>query len=249
MAKLKISHTYTNPDNTTTNVDTYVSPTLISGAHIGGTGGNTNFPGRQMLISYYLSGLQTGYIITQKGDRKFRVNNSSNASTTTATLVNLQSSELSTGNTASILVNVASIAGANLANIGTGDATYSNNRIYAYMTFAAANVTGYATPIVGYQVTGNSGWVTGNATIVAINSSTNVTLALGTAQTVTANTTGRITAVEQFNAKTVNNKFVNDWSNRKWRYRFAAPFDGNTGLLTGQPGWQANTFVQVSSVN
>ena len=249
MAKLKITKEYTNPNGTVTQVDTYVSPTLINGAHYGGTGGETSQSGRQLKISYYNGGLQTGYITAQKGEKKFRVNNTSNASTTTATLVNLQPSELSVANTAVIIANAAIFTGANLANIGTGGGGYTNNRAYAYVTWTAANVAGYATPVVGYQLTGNSGFVTGNATIVAINSATNVTVALSTTQTVTGNTTGRIQVYEQFAAKTISNKFVNDWANTKWRYRFSAPYTDGVTVLASQPTWQGNTMVQVESVN
>jgi hypothetical protein len=158
MAKLKIQKTYTNPDATTTTVDSYVSPTLINTNHIGGTGGNEDQTIPTISCSFIRDtggAVDTGYILFQKGMRKFEVNNTSEANTTIATLINALSTELTTANTMVIRATLASIAGANVANIGTGSGSYTNNRDYAYITWTAANVTGYATPTVGYQITGS----------------------------------------------------------------------------------------------
>jgi len=159
----------------------------------------------------------------------------------TCTLVNALASELTTANTMTIRTTVASFAGANVANIGTGGGGYTDNRAYAYVTWTAANVTGYATPTVGYQVVGTS--LTGNVTIVAVNSATNVTVSCAT-QTVSAE---QATVTETFAASRITNRYVWDWANTKWRYWFAAPYTDNTAVLSSQPAWQANVFVQVAS--
>lgn len=157
------------------------------------------------------------------------------------TLVNALASELSTANTMVIRTTVSTITGANVANIGTGGGGYTNNRAYAYVTWTAANVTGYATPTVDHQIVGTS--LTGNVTIVAVNSATNVTVSCAT-QTVSAE---QASVSESFAASRITNRYVWDWSNTKWRYWFAAPYADNSGLLSSQPAWQANVFVQVAS--
>ena len=240
MARLKIHHT--TPSGA--NVDAYVSPITVNGTHIGGTGG-TEGQGSETIRIRYLrettSAVDTGYIITQKGSKQFRVNNTSDANGSVVSLVNLQSAELATANTATILVNVAVISGANVANIGTGGGGYTDNRDYAYVNWAAANISGYSTATVGHQITGTG--LTGNATIVAQNTATNVTVALGTTQTVSA---GQSSAKITFAAKRISNRYVQDYQDNKWRYFLAAPYgDGTT--QTGGPGWAANTVVQVDS--
>jgi len=156
-------------------------------------------------------------------------------------LVNLQSGELTEANTATILVNVAEISGANLANIGTGGGGYTDNQDYAYVTWAAANVTGYSTLTVGHQITGTS--ATGNLTVVATNSTGNVVVALGTSQDVSDE---QVDMKVTFAAKRISNKYVNDWQDNKWKYFLTAPYGDGTAQ-TGGPGWAANTLVQVDS--
>lgn len=244
MAKLKIQHTYTNPDATTTTVDSYVSQTQINGTNIGGTGGDTDQTVPTIRVSFLRDAggaVDTGYIITQKGSRKFEVNNASDANTTVATLVNGLASELTTANTMAILANVATIAGANVANIGTGSGSYTNNRAYAYVTWTTANVTGYATPSVGHQISGTG--LTGNVTIVELNSATNVTVSVAT-QTVS---TAQASIVEQFNIKRISNKFAWDWSDTKWRYYLGTPYTNGASVLSSQPAWQAVTLVRVDN--
>ena len=140
-----------------------------------------------------------------------------------------------------ILANVNSITGANLVNIGTGGGGYTNNRAYAYLNWAAANVTGYATATVGHQVSGTG--LTGNITVVAINSATNVTVSCSTQQVTTAQKT---TIKETFNTSRISNKYVWDWASTKYRYWLSAPYTTGSTLST-QPNWQAVTFVQVDS--
>ncbi len=244
MAKLKIQKTYTNPDATTTTVDSYVSPTTITSNHIGGTGGNEDQTVPTISCSFLRDAggaVDTGYILFQKGFRKFEVNNTSEANTTVATLVNSLAADLSTANTMVIRANVSTLAGANVANIGTGGGGYTDNRAYAYVTWTAANVTGYATPTVDHQMVGTG--LTGNVTIVAVNSATNVTVSCST-QTVSA---AQAAVYETFAVSRISNKYVSDWSNTKWRYWFSDPYTDSVAVLDSQPDWQAVTFVKVNN--
>lgn len=244
MAKLKIQKTYTNPDATTTTVDSYVSPTTINSNHIGGTGGNEDQTVATIACSFLRdigAAIDTGYILFQKGLRKFEVNNTSEANNTIATLVNSLASDLSSAKTMVIRANVSTIAGANVANIGAGSGSYTDNRAFAYVTWTGANVTGYATPTVDHQIVGTS--LTGNVTVVAVNTTTNVTVSCDT-QTVSAEQTD---VYETFAAKRISNKYVWDWSNNKWRYWFSDPYTDSVAVLSSQPGWQAVTFVKVEN--
>lgn len=244
MAKLKIQHTYTNPDATSTTVDSYVSPTQINGTNIGGTGGDTDQTVPTIRCSFLRDSggaVDTGYIILQKGMRKFEVNNASDANTTVASLVNAVASELTTANTMTILANVATILGANTANIGTGSGSYTNNRLYAYVTWTAANVSGYTPPSVDHQLGGTG--LTGNVTIVEVNSATNVTVSCSN-QTVSA---AQGTVTEQFNVSRISNKFVWEWDNTKWRYYLGTPYTDGVSVLSSQPAWQAVTLVRVDN--
>ena len=253
MAKLKIQHTYTGAPgfqaSATIVEDSFVSPIQINGTNIGGTGGDTSQTVPTIRINFLRDtggAVDTGYIITQKGSQKFEVNNSANANTTVVSLVNRQASELTAANTATIVANTMIITGANLANIGTGGGGYTNNRAFAYITYATANVAGNSSPGIGYQFTGNSGFLTGNVTVVAINSATNVTVSCAT-QTVTANTTGRLQVTNQFNVKRISNKFVLDWANEKWRYYLGQPFSSGAAILSSQPEWQSVILVRVDN--
>jgi len=244
MAKLKIQKTYTNPDATTTTVDSYVSPILINTNHIGGTGGNEDQTIATISCSFLRDtggAVDSGYILFQKGFRKFEVNNTSEANTTIATLVNSLAADLTAANTMVIRTTVATIAGANVANIGTGGGGYTNNREFAYVTWTAANVTGYATPTVDHQIVGTS--LTGNVTVVAVNSATNVTVSCAT-QSVSAE---QAAVSETFAASRITNKYVWDWTNTKWRYWFSDPYTDSASVLSSQPAWQAVTFVKVDN--
>ena len=244
MAKLKIQKTANG-----ITVDSFVSNIQINGSRIGGTGGDTDQTVPTIRISFLRAtgaALDTGYIIAQKGSQKFQVNNSSDANTTVVSLVNRQASELTAANTATIVANTMVITGANLANIGTGSGSFTNNRTFAYITYATANVAGNSSPGIGYQFTGNSGFLTGNVTVVAINSTTNVTVSC-TDQTVTANTTGRIQVTNQFNVKRISNKYVLDWANEKWRYYLGNPYSSGAAILSSQPEWQSVILVRVDN--
>ena len=251
MAKLKIQKTYTNPDATTTTVDSYVSPTTISSNHIGGTGGDNSQTVPTIKCSFIRDtggATDAGYIIFQKGMRKFEVNNTSDANTTVATLVNKLSADLTDANTMTILVTVATINGANVANVGnisntTIGGSYTNQNA-AYVTWTLANVAGYTTPTVGYNLAGTG--ITGNVVVIAVNSSTNVTVATDTTQDIT---TAQANISETFNASRISNKYVWDWQTipAKYRYWLSAPYTDGVAVISSQPDWQAVTFVKVDN--
>lgn len=258
MAKLKIQKTYTGASGyqagATVNVDQYVSPITINSNNIGGTGGNEDQTVSTIRIKYLRDtggAVDTGYITQQKGAQKFQVNNTSEANTTVVSLVNRLSTELTAANTATIQANVMIIAGANVANIGSGGGGYTDNRAYAYVTWATANVTGNAYPGIGHQLQAGAGGLgtgfpTGNVTVVAINSQTNVTVSIAS-QTVTTNTAGRMSLTETFNVKRISNKYVWEWDNSKWRYWLSNPYSAGTTPLSSQPDWQSVVLVRVDN--
>jgi hypothetical protein len=240
MAKLKIQKTNSV---TSTVVDSYVSPTLINGNHIGGTGGDNSQTVPTIRCSFLrstASAVDTGYILFQKGMRKFEVNNTSDANTTVATLVNKLSTELTAANTMSIVATTATIVGANVANIGAGSGSFTANQDYAYVQYASGNVTGNPTITVGHQITGTS--LTGNVTVVAVNSTGNVTVSVATQDV----SDEQINVSVQFNASRITNKYVWDWNNNKYRYWFSAP-SYTAGAISSQPDWQDTVFVQVAN--
>ena len=250
MAKLKIQ----SATGSSTLRDAFVSPILINGNHIGGTGGDTALANATIRCSFIRDSggaVDTGFIVFQKGMRKFEVNNTSNANVTVASLVNKQSTELTAANTMTILANTMTILGANVANIGTGSGSYTNNRAYAYVTWATANVTGNSYPGIGHQITAGAGGLgtgfpTGNVTVVAINSQTNVTVSVAT-QTITNNAAGRMSLTESSNVSRISNKYVWEWDNSKWRYWLSAPYNGNVGYLSSQPEWQTDVIIRVDN--
>jgi hypothetical protein len=254
MAKLKIQKTYTGAPGfqagATINVDKFVSPITITSNNIGGTGGNEDQTVATIRISYLrdtAGAVDTGYILAQKGSNKFQVNNTSEANSSIVTLVNRLSTELTAANTATIQANTMIITGANLANIGTGGGGYTNNRAFAYVTYATANVAGNSTPGIGHQLqSASSGWLTGNVTVVAINSATNVTVSCAT-QTVTGNTTGRMSVTDTFNVYRISNKYVWEWDNSKWRYWLSDPYSSGATPLSSQPEWQSVILVRVDN--
>jgi hypothetical protein len=240
MAKLKIQKT--NSVNSIV-VDSFVSPTLINGNHIGGTGGDNSQTVPTIRCSFLKDvgdAVDTGYINFQKGMRKFEVSNTSDANTTVATLVNKLSSELTAANTMTILVTTATIVGANVANIGAGSGSFTANQDYAYVQYATGNVTGTPTISVGHQINGTS--LTGNVTVVEVNSTGNVTVAVATQDV----SDEQISVSVQFNASRITNKYVWDWNIEKYRYWFSAP-SYSTTALSSQPDWQDTVFVQVNN--
>ena len=231
--KLKIAKT----GPTGTPKDQYVSPTIIDGAHFGGTGGLTSQAGYQIQPQVYITGGSSlpGSILAQKGAHKFQVTDGT--LTGKCTLTN--SPNLTTGQM-NILINLSTITSAAVtaANV-VGGATST------YVTFTTTNTTGpVSSPRVGDYIIG----FTGNASVArvtAINTvgtSGNVTIAvLGNV----ANQTG-VTITDSTYASRITNKFVYDFGNdgslsdniaggynpNKYRYRLASP---------------DSTFVQVQS--
>lgn len=240
MAKLKIQKT--NVDSGTV-VDSYVSPIQINGNYIGGTGGDNSQAVPTIRCSFIRDtggAVDTGYILLQKGMRKFQVNNTSDANTTIATLVNKLSTELTDANTMTIVATTATIVGANVANIGAGGGGFTANQDYAYVNYATGNVTGNPTLTIGHQITGTS--LTGNVTVVALNGTGNVTVSVDT-QNVSAE---QVNVSSQFNVSRISNKYVWDWSNDKFRYWLSAP-SYTAGALSSQPQWQDTVFVKVDN--
>lgn len=264
MAKFKIQSLSTSTSVTYPNpvVDRYTGTITINGNHLGGTAGNIAQLGNAAIRTYYLTStaaaVDTGYMTAQKGRKKFRVANIAGANAglgnvTTSSLVNKLSSELTVANTMVIYANVATITGVNVANIGTGGSGYTNNRAYAYLTWTGANLTGIVAPTVGYQMrsTGaaanQAALPTGNVTVVAVNSATNVTVSCST-QTVATNAAARLSVTEGFAVSRIDNLYVHDFNNVKYRYWMSAPYVSPTNApLTSQPGWQANVIIQVDN--
>ena len=160
----------------------------------------------------------------------------------TCTLVNLATP--TAANTMSILCTAANVSNANVGNIG---ANLSLNRTTAYITWNTGDVVGGTANFeIGQTINLINSGTTGTVTISAINSTSNLTVTLGTAQTVNANTTA---FTSTFLASKISNKYVWDFLNggtaessstggftgannpNRFRYHLAAPTD---------------TFVQVA---
>ena len=126
--KLKITHT-----NNGVTTDKYVSPTIIDGAHIGGTGGLTSQAGYQLAPTVYIAGgsQQAGSILAQKGAHKFQVTDGT--LTGKCTLVN--SGGPGAGQM-SLAVTLSTITSASIAVYNGGVPGYT------YVTYTPSNVTG-----------------------------------------------------------------------------------------------------------
>jgi len=206
--KLKITK-----NNATT--DKYVSPILIGGNPIGGTGGNTSQTGYQISPQVYVTGGSSvaGNIQRQKGAHKFYVYDGTRFGT--CTLVN--SPNLSAGQM-NILINLnaggaANVAAANVAGGATGAYVTNDTRTPATGPITTARVGDYirwTSPSANIgsvvQVTAVNG--TGNVTVLATG---NVAASTGTAITTSAYAT-RIT-----------NRWVYDFGGNKFYYRLGAP--------------------------
>jgi hypothetical protein len=221
MAKLKIAKTNSVSGQI---VDAYVSPTIIDGNHVGGTGGLTSITGKQIqpTVKIGANSASTGSIEFQKGAHKFRVTDGTNVGT--CTLVNLATPTAS--NTMSIQVNTAVLTGASAnAYVASGASTS------AYVT--GFTVAGPVALAVGQVVTGTG--ATGTVTITAINGAGNVTVGY-TSQTFANVASGTFNTTVY--ASRITNKFVYDFGSdvagnpNKYRYRLATP---------------DSTFVQVAS--
>lgn len=208
MAKLKIAHLASGG----TLHDLKVSPTLVNGVNVGGTGGNTSITGQQIqpTVKVGASSATTGSILAQKGAHKFRVWDGSSAGV--CTLVNRFTP--TANDTMSIQVNTALLGSANV--VATGGA-----QTFTYVNWATANVAGPVTPAAGMTLTGTG--ITGNVVIDSITTvaglaNANVTIS---SQTVSAQ---NFTDVDvSVCAWRISNKFVHDFSDTKYRYHLAAP--------------------------
>ena len=243
MAKLKITH-----NNNGTPTDAYVSPTLVGGAHFGGTGGVTTQSGYQIqpTVKVGSNTATTGNILFQKGSHKFRVSDNANPNNIgTCTLVNLPTPTVP--NTMSIQVNTASLGGANAnAYVSSGASTS------AYITYNTANLNAYSSPTVGQFVFGTG--ATGNVTVTAINATVgsvaNITVTYASQTFANLTYLTNTTISTGFMASRITNKYVWDFGSdgslndnisggfnpNRYRYHLSAP----TAATTGQ-------FVQVAS--
>lgn len=137
--KLKIAKTNSVTDQI---VDSYTSPTLISGNHIGSVGGIRTQAGPQIApqVKIGSASVTTGSILRQKGAHKFLATNGTN--TAVCKLVNLATP--TTANTMSIgiiLANATQLQASRITNRWVYD--FAGNK-YRYWTKAATTNNPYA---------------------------------------------------------------------------------------------------------
>jgi hypothetical protein len=198
MAKLKIKQT----DSSGQAHDSFVSPTLINGNHYGGVGGSTSQSGLQIKPTVFVNGsAAAGSILAQKGAHKFRVTDGTN--TGTCTLTNAVDASLTAGQM-NLWANVCIIPSAAMAAANVAGGATST-----YVTWTAGATIGpVSTPRVGDYITGFTSSSVGasGAQVTAVNTASNVTVALTgnvAASTVLANT---MTLVSR-----ISNKFISDF--------------------------------------
>jgi hypothetical protein len=214
--KLKITHN----DGAT---DKQVSPILIGGEPIGGTGGLTSQTGSQISPQVYCTGgSQTaGSILRQKGARKFYCTDGTRSQT--LTLVN--NPTLAAGQM-NILINL-NTAAANIAAANVAGGAISTTVTYDTRT----TVTGPVPfPRVGDYViwTSPSANIGSVVQVTAVNGTTNFTI--GTVGNVAAST-GTVLTTSTY-ATRITNRRVTDYNSRQFFYRLAVP---------------TTTYVQVSA--
>ncbi len=231
MAKLKISKSYGGGV-----IDANVSPTLVNGYHVGGTGGNTTVGGQQIQPNVFITGGSqlSGNIIAQKGSHKFRVWDGTRVGT--CTLVN--SGTLAAGQM-NILININTITSANLAA-----ANVAPNATTTYVTYSTANIAGPVTPGVGATLFGFTGNAA-TATITAVNAT------VGGLANVTVSITGNVAAqtvniTNSAYASRIRNKHVYDFgSDGQLAANIAGGYNPNRYRYHLAP--PDSTFVQVAS--
>lgn len=200
--------------------DQYVSPTIVNGSYVGGTGGLTSQAGQQILPQVYVTGGSSlpGSILAQKGAHKFKVTDGTLTGVCTLTnSPNLVAKQMN------ILVALSS----------------------STLDVAAANVAGGATSTV-VTVTSSTGpvanprvgdWLSLPTISANIGTFVQVTSVVSPG-VVTIGTVGNVAAVTGVSATNntyanrISNRFVSDFSGSKYRYHLAAP---------------DATFVQVTS--
>lgn len=195
--------------------DAYVSPTIVDGAHIGGTGGVTSQAGYQIQPQVYITGGSSlpGSILAQKGAHKFQVTDGT--LTGKCTLVN--NPNLAAGQM-NVLINL-STASANVASANVAGGATST-----YVTWTSTPVGPVTTPRVGDYIIGFTG-TAGVAQVTAINTASNVTIA------VSGNVAAQnlVSITNSTYACRITNKFAYDFGNdgsgspNKFRYRLATP--------------------------
>jgi len=214
--KLKITKT----SNGTT-VDKYVSPTIVDGAHFGGTGGLTSQAGYQIQPQVYVTGGSSlpGSILAQKGAHKFQVTDGT--LTGKCTLTN--SPNLTAGQM-NILINLSTLTTANVsaANVAGGATS-------AYVTYTTSTVVGpVSAPRVGDYIIG----FTGNASVVQVTAINATAAGVGNVTVAVAGNVGAqnsVTVTDSTYASRITNKFVYDFGNdgsgypNKFRYRLSTP--------------------------
>lgn len=207
MAKLKIAHL--DADNNLH--DLKVSPTLVNGFNVGGTGGLTSITGPQIepTVKIGAASAAAGSILAQKGIHRFRVTDGTN--TGRCTLSNLPSANL-TADTMSIQVNTNY-----LTDVTANAMVVSGASTEAYVTWTTS--VGPGTPAVGQFITGLSN-ILSNATISAINTTTNVTVSYDSQ--VFTNVAASSCNISVF-AERINNKFVHGFNGIRYRYHLAQP--------------------------
>lgn len=209
MAKLKIAQV--NSITATELHDLHVSPTLVGGYNVGGTGGNTSITGSQIqpTVKIGASSATTGSILAQKGIHRFRVYDGTDVGR--CVLSNLPSANL-TADTMSIQVNTNYLTGVEANAMVVSGASTS-----AYVTWSTS--VGPGTPAVGQFITGLSNIVS-NVTITAVNTTTNVTV--GYASQVFTNVAASSCNISVF-AERINNKFVHGFNGVRYRYHLEQP--------------------------
>jgi len=193
--------------------DQYVSPTLVNGSHIGGTGGLTSQTGLQIQPQVYVTGGSSlaGSIVRQKGAHKFKVTDG----TLNGTCVLTNNPNLVAGQM-NILVNL-NTAAANIAAANVAGGATSTTVTYDTRTAVTGPV---AMPRVGDYViwTSPSANIGGVVAVTAVNGST---FTIGTIGNVAAAT--GVTVTTSTYANRISNKFVSDFNGTKFRYHLAAP--------------------------
>ena len=206
MAKLKVTKTSAYSSQV---VDKYVSPTIIDGAHIGGTGGLTSQSGYQIQPQVYITGGSSlpGSIVAQKGAHKFQVTDGTLTGKCTLTnSPNLVAGQMN------VLINLSTVS-ANVASANVAGGATST-----YVTWTGTPVGPITTPRVGDYIIGFTG-AAGVAQVTAINTTSNVTIAVS--GNVAAQNLVAIT--DSTYASRITNKFAYDFGGNKLRYRLATP--------------------------
>lgn len=204
--KLKIAKTKNG-----TVIDQHVSPTIVNGTNVGGTGGLTSQTGQQIQAQVFVTGgsSTTGSILAQKGAHKFKVTDGTLTGICTLTnspnLVAKQMNVLVTLSTSS--VNVAS------ANVAGGATSTTVTIVSSTGPVASPRVGDY---LIMPVISANIGTVVQVTSVVSPG-------------VVTIGTTGNVDAVTGVSvtnntyANRVSNKFVSDFNGAKFRYHLAVP--------------------------